>query len=233
MGSESCGVATPDSRCFRIAVPSKGLLSQRCIDLLVAAGYACGSPAQCLNNFDERNDTDIVYLRARDIAQLVAGGAVDVGFTGQDFAADARAEVIELAPLGFARSTVQYAAAVDAEIDLATTRGLRIATALPGLVAQDLSRRGVTAEIVTMTGAVENAIHIGIADIAADIVESGRTLAAHGLRILGPPLFTSQAVLVGYPGSVERPETGRLLERVRRVLAGNRTEGGTGDGFRA
>jgi ATP phosphoribosyltransferase len=90
--------------------------------------------------------------------------------------------------------------------------GTRIATSYPRLVVEDLKRRGVDAEIIRLDGAVEISVRLGVADAIADVVQTGRTLKAAGLKVVGLPLLHSEAD----PGrtksrDIERQETGAYL----------------------
>jgi ATP phosphoribosyltransferase len=202
----------------RIALPHKGTLAPGARRLLTAAGYDCGVPDKTLHWLDAGNDSEFLHVRARDVPRLVAEGLVDAGITGRDLVADAQWPVVELLTLGFGQARVHYAAPRSFGSSLAALHGRRIATALPRLTARDLAAQGITATIVEMSGAVELAIHLGAADAIADVVDSGRTLAAHGLETIGPPLIRSEAVLVCAPTAAAVPATWLLAERLTACL---------------
>jgi ATP phosphoribosyltransferase len=198
----------------RIALPHKGVLAPGSRQLLAAARYNCAAPRHRLFCADPDNNVEFVYLRARDVPPLVAEGLIDVGITGRDFVAESGCDLVELLPLGFGRSTVRYAVPNGADSTLEDLQGKRIATALPALVSRHLAANGLRAQVIALTGAVENAVHIGVADAVADVVESGRTLAMHGLRAIGPPLVVSEAVLVCSPTVSSHPSVRCLTERL-------------------
>ncbi|GAA1491352.1 ATP phosphoribosyltransferase [Brachybacterium sacelli] len=207
---------------LRIAVPNKGALSDPAVDLLREAGYRGRSMAKELVVVDQENDVELFHLRPRDIAVYVGSGAVDVGITGQDMLLDSRTPADEILPLGFAGSTFRFAAPAGTRSDVSELQGTRIATSYENLVEDFLTGRGITAEVVHLNGAVESSIRLGIADVIADVVESGTTLRAAGLEPFGEPIMTSQAVLFSRPG-LELDEKGThslevLARRIRGVL---------------
>lgn len=207
---------------LRIAVPNKGALSEPAAELLQEAGYRRRGTAKELVVVDEENDVELFHLRPRDIAVYVGSGTVDVGITGQDMLLDSRTPAAEILPLGFARSTFRFAAPLGIHQDVSELQGARIATSYENLVEDYLADRGLTAEVVHLDGAVESSIRLGVADVIADVVETGTTLRQAGLEPFGEPIMTSQAVLFSRPG-MELDESGAhtlevLERRIRGVL---------------
>src|SRR5262249_55062372 len=154
---------------------------------------------------DALNGVEFFYLRPRDIATYVGSGDLDLGITGRDLLIDAESPAAELLDLGFGRATFRFAAVPgsvkgSAPADL---EGLRLATAYPGVMQRYLAEHGVNAEVIRLDGAVENAIRLGVADVIADVVETGRTLRQAGLETLGDPILTSSAVLIRRVGEGE------------------------------
>ena len=207
---------------LRIAVPNKGALSEPAADLLQEAGYRRRGTAKELVVVDEDNGVELFHLRPRDIAVYVGSGTVDVGITGQDMLLDSRTPAQEILPLGFARSTFRFAAAAGLHEDVTSLAGARIATSYENLVEDYLAERGLSASVVHLDGAVESSIRLGVADVIADVVETGTTLRQAGLEPFGEAIMTSQAVLFSRPG-MELDEAGAhslevLERRVRGVL---------------
>jgi ATP phosphoribosyltransferase len=99
---------------------------------------------------------------------------------------------------------------------------LRVATSFPGLVAKHLADHGVGAEVIRLDGAVEVSIQLGVADVIADVVETGTTLRQAGLELIGEPILQSEAVLVRRSGAVADPTFDQLLRRLRGVLVARR-----------
>jgi len=204
---------------LRIAVPNKGSLSEPAADMLREAGYRQRRDSRELVLPDPDNDVEFFFLRPRDIAVYVGAGTVDVGITGRDLLLDSASTAIEHLELGFARSTFRFAAPAGELTDVAQVDGRRVATSYPVLVEQYLTERGLRASgIVRLDGAVETAIRLGVADVIADVVETGTTLRAAGLAIFGEPLLRSEAVLVRRADGPEPDGLDVLTRRIQGVL---------------
>ena len=150
-----------------IAIPNKGSLSEKAMELVQQAGYNCHRRAKELMVSDPENGVDFVFLRPRDIATYVARGVIDVGITGQDLALESQADVAELLPLGFGRSKFRYAAPKGSGLAPEKLGDKRIATSYPELVRRDMAKRGLEPEIVNLDGAVEISVKLIDAVLAA------------------------------------------------------------------
>lgn len=182
---------------LRIAVPNKGSLSEPACEMLREAGYRQRRDSRELVLPDPDNDVEFFFLRPRDVAVYVGAGTVDVGITGRDLLIDSASSAVEHLPLGFARSTFRFAGTAGRLTDARQIAGLRVATSYSELVAAYLRERGIEPEsVVRLDGAVESAIRLGVADVIADVVETGSTLRAAGLEVFGEPILRSEAVLV-------------------------------------
>ena len=170
---------------LRIAVPNKGSLSEPAVEMLREAGYRTRRDTKELVLTDTDNEVEFFYLRPRDIAVYVGSGTVDCGVTGRDLLLDAGSAAIEVMTLGFGGSTFRYAAKPGTCASVAEISGHRVATSYPGLVGKHLADQGVSAEVVRLDGAVETAITLGVADVIADVVETGTTLRQQGLEVFG------------------------------------------------
>ena len=201
---------------LRIAVPNKGSLSETAVEMLVEAGYTGRRDPRALTVADPRNGVEFFYLRPRDIATYVGSGALDVGITGRDLLLDSGSSAIEIQPLDFGSSTFRFAAPPGTVSALSDLAGRRIATSYPRLVGDFLARQGVSAEIVRLDGAVEVSNRLGVADAIADVVETGSTLRAQGLEIVGPVILESEAVLIS--AQPDRPGIATLQRRLQGVL---------------
>ena len=205
---------------LRVAIPNKGVLSQAAIDMLKQAGYATRRDTRDLYVLDEHNGVEFFYLRPRDIATYVGSGAVDVGVTGRDFLLDSETEATAEMDLKFGRSKFRLAGEPGRFHDLADIAGLRVATSYSKLLGDYLAERDISVHLVHLDGAVENAIRLGVADVVADVVETGTTLRYAGLQIFGPVVLESSAVLVSSP----RARTDAESNAEARVL-GERLQG--------
>lgn len=209
---------------LRIALPNKGSLSEAATAMLHEAGYRQRKDGKELMLADPANGAELFFLRPRDIATYVGSGRLDVGVTGRDLLLDSGAPAEAVMPLGFARSTFRFAAppaTVQKVADaggLAGLAGLRIASAYPVLVRDHLAAASVTADVVKLDGAVEVSIALGVADVVADVVETGTTLRHAGLEVFGEPILTSEAILIRRAGAEEDPAVENFLRRLRGVI---------------
>ena len=210
---------------LRIAVPNKGVLSEPAAEMLAESGYRQRRSTKDLVVFDPDNDTEFFYLRPRDIAVYVAAGTLDVGITGRDMLLETAPldgegpAAVEVMPLGFGRSSFRFASPVGSGIEqVDQLAGKRIATAYPVLLQRHLEESGVKADVVKLDGAVETACRLGVADAVCDVVETGTTLRAAGLHIIGEPVLASEAILVGREGAEEIPAVAQLRRRLQGVL---------------
>jgi len=181
---------------LRVALPNKGSLSEAAIEMLREAGYQVRRDTKELIVTDVDNDVEFFYLRPRDIAIYVGSGTVDAGITGRDLLLDSGSSAAEVMPLGFGASTFRYAGRPGEVASVPAIAGKRVATSYPGLVEKSLADQGVSASVVRLDGAVETAITLGVADVIADVVETGTTLRSQGLAIFGDPILVSEAVLI-------------------------------------
>src|SRR4029079_1796224 len=191
----------PNGGTLRIAVPNKGSLSQAATEMLRESGYRQRQDAKELTLVDADNGVEFYYLRPRDIALYVGEGTLDVGITGRDLLLDSGAKADEVLGLGFGRSTFRFAGPVGRYADVSQLQGTRIATSYVGIVRHYLAERGIDATVNRLDGAVETSVQLGVADVIADVVETGSTLAKAGLEIFGDAILESEAVLVTRAGA--------------------------------
>ncbi|MDR7277496.1 ATP phosphoribosyltransferase [Catenuloplanes atrovinosus] len=209
---------------LRIAVPNKGALSRPAIEMLREAGYRQRGDDRDLVCQDPANDVEFFYLRPRDIAVYVGSGDLDLGITGRDLLLDSGAPATEIMDLSFGKAQFRFAARPETLQSVAEIDGRRVATAFPGVVGHYLAENDLKATVVRLDGAVENAIRLGVADVIADVVETGATLRQAGLVTVGEPLLVSSAILIGrsLAPADEKPGTAQLLRRLQGVLVARR-----------
>ena len=181
---------------LRIAIPNKGSLSAAASDILREAGYKQRTDLKQLTLTDSDNGVEFFYLRPRDIALYVGLGTLDIGVTGRDLLLDSGAKAEEVLKLGFGRSLFRFAARPGTVNGPGDLSGKRIATSYVGVVRSYLEDQGVDAEVIRLDGAVETSIQLGVADVVADVVETGSTLQQAGLEIVGDVVLESEAVLI-------------------------------------
>jgi ATP phosphoribosyltransferase len=201
-----------------VAVPSKGRMAQPALELLEAAGLSFEAGERALHVPCENAPVDLLLVRPHDIPEYVQDGVVHVGITGANLVVEAAADVVRLADLGFARCTLE-AAVPDgaAQQSLAELDGLRVATAYPVTTRSAFDGIGIQAELVTISGSVEAAPRLGLAEAIVDLVSTGSTASANGLRRIGS-LLESEAVLVASPGALEQRR--ELIDRLKLMLEG-------------
>jgi ATP phosphoribosyltransferase len=202
---------------LKVAIPNKGQLAEPAADMLREAGYLKGSQSKNLVLVDRENDVEFFFLRPKDIAVYVAQGSLDLGITGQDMVADSGVNVEEICTLGFGAATFSLAG-VDGKTTLTELAGKSIATSYPGLLKSWLESKKISAEIVKLDGAVENAIGLGVANFVADVVATGTTLQLAGLQLIGEPIMRSQAVLVARPKFSDLEAKQRFVRRINSVI---------------
>jgi ATP phosphoribosyltransferase len=204
---------------LQIALPNKGTLSEEAVQLVREAGYFCRRYGRELMVCDKDMNVDFVFLRPRDIAIYVSQGIIDVGITGRDLALDSQASFEELLPLKFGKSSFHYAVPKASDLLPEQISGLRIATSYPNLVKKDLAAQGISGTIVRLDGAVEISIQLGVADVIADVVESGRTLLEAGLKTVGPPILKSEAILISRSRQIARQsEVRQFIDRLNGIV---------------
>lgn len=204
---------------IKIAIPNKGSLSEDAIRLVSEAGYKCKRYSSELVLFDKSNDIEFYFLRPRDIAIYVGNGFLDLGITGRDLALDSGTAVQELMPLNFGHSSFYYAVPQDCSLSPDMFNGKRIATSYPLIVELDMKKRGAQTQIIKLDGAVEISIKLGVADVIADVVQSGRTLTEAGLKTVGEPLMRSEAILIAHSTNTIQNDTANLfVKRLKGII---------------
>jgi ATP phosphoribosyltransferase len=201
-----------------LAVPAKGRMSEPSLRLCLDAGLSFEVTERSLVVPCANAPVDLLLVRPSDIPEYVQDGVVHLGITGANLVAEAEADVVTLAELGFARCTLEAAVPDDAApAGIADLDGLRVATAYPASTRRLLAERGVRCELVPVSGSVEAAPRLGLADAIVDLVSTGSTASANGLRRIGT-LLSSQAVLVGGAAAVDGRR--EVVERLELMLSG-------------
>ncbi len=214
--SSTLGGVGRDGR-LTVAVPSKGRLAEPSLRLLADAGLSFEATERSLVVPCANAPVDLLLVRTDDIPEYVQDGVVDLGITGANLVAETEAAVTVLAELGFGRCTLSVAAPADVDVSSASDlEGLRVATSYPVSTKRLLAERGVACELVPVSGSVEAAPRLGLADAIVDLVSTGSTLSANGLRRV-VDLLPSQAVLVGGRAADAHPDE---VARLRLMLVG-------------
>jgi ATP phosphoribosyltransferase len=196
LGAAALGSILEPGR-LRLAVPNKGRLQEPTLQLLRDAGLLFEDGTRALVARVHEMPLDILFVRTDDIVEFVADGVADLGVTGANLLVEAGADLPVLLSLGYGRCRLEAAVPAGSPATrLEDLAGLRLATSHPRGARTAFEAKGIEVDIVTISGAVEIAPRMGLADGIVDLVSSGSTLIMNGLRSVGE-LLRSEAVLVG------------------------------------
>ncbi len=211
---------------LKIAIQKQGKLAEGSTALLKKCGIGFSNGQGKLRAEAEDFPLELFFLRDDDIPDYVADGVADLGIVGENILAEAPKPVDVVEKLGFGRCRLSIAVPKSFEYsDAADLGGLRIATSYPRILSEFLTARSVSAEIHEISGSVEIAPSIGLADAVCDLVSSGSTLFSNGLREI-ETVLRSEAVLIARRDlSAEQNKLlEQLLFRIRSVLAAERNK---------
>lgn len=181
---------------LRIAIQSKGRLNEESLALLQSIGIEVDAPKRKLLSKSQTFPIEALYLRDDDIPQVVAGGTATLGIVGLNEVEERCADVDIICRLGFGACRLSLAVPKSEAYDgPAWFNGRRIATSYPIILGKYLKANNIAAKVEVITGSVEIAPAVGIADAIFDIVSSGSTLIANGLKEV-ESVFESEAVLI-------------------------------------
>ena len=213
---------------LRIAIQKSGRLSDGSFELLKSCGLSISRGRDNLYGRVQEMPIDVLLVRDDDIPEFVADGACDIGIVGENVAEEDRLAAKREEPavvvmkLGFSRCKLMLAAPKEWAWDgPSLLEGKRIATSYPGLTSRFLESAGVKATTVMMNGSVEIAPRLRIADAVCDIVSTGATLDANGLKPVATVL-ESEAVLIRNVATFTEEKQRvfeALLKRIEGVIA--------------
>lgn len=205
---------------LRIAIQAKGRLNEKTMALLADAGISASVGSRSLIAHAKGFPVDLLLLRDDDIPQAVAMGTADIGIVGLNEVEEKGVHVHQIMELGFGGCRLSLAVPREADYKgLEWFNGRRIATSYPSILLRFLSKKGISAKIHTITGSVEIAPAIGMADAIFDIVSSGGTLIQNGL-VEVESVLESQAVLIATPDlpAEKQDELDKLCFRFRSII---------------
>jgi ATP phosphoribosyltransferase len=211
---------------IRLAIQKSGRLSEKSLELIKECGvsYAGGTGKLLANCYNF--PMEILFLRDDDIPGYVEDGVADIGIVGENVLVESNKKVKTLDKLGFGRCRLSIAVARTMDYNnIQDLNGKSIATSYPTILGKFLKEKGVKAEIHEISGSVEIAPGIGLAEGICDLVSTGSTLLSNGLKEV-ETIFTSEAVLVSHKGlSVEKQKTiDKLLFRLNSVKKAKNTK---------
>ena len=211
---------------LKIALQKSGKLAEGSTALLRKCGIGFSNGLGKLRTEAADFPLEIFFLRDDDIPNYVADGVADVGIVGENVIAEDPKPVETIDRLGFGHCRLSIAVPKGIEYNgISDLRGKRIATSYPKILAEFFTSRSITADIHMISGSVEIAPSIGLADAVCDLVSSGSTLFSNGLREV-ETVMNSEAVLIARTGlNSELSETlNRLLFRIRSVNAASQNK---------
>jgi ATP phosphoribosyltransferase len=214
---------------LRIAIQKKGRLSKECMDLLKKCGVKFNIMGERLVVHALNMPIDLLLVRDDDIPGLIMDGVVDLGFIGENELEEVRLdrqarqepnEFMTLRRLDFGGCRLSIAIDKDATYNgPRDLDGMRIATTYPHLLKAYMDRQGISFSTCMLTGSVEVAPRAGLADAIADLVSTGATLEANGLKEV-EMIFNSKATLIQRTGEFDSEKSAlidKLLTRMQGV----------------
>lgn len=192
---------------LNIAIPNKGRLSERALDILRKVGLKAGGLADRRLVASVGKKYKVLFVRASDIPEFVQNGTADVGITGLDLVEEMGKEVETLLKLDFGRCRLVVAAKENSPVRKVedVEDGTSVATAFPRLTERYFKEKGKKVKVVPVSGATEVTPHIGVADLIADLTETGSTLVMNHLREVDT-ILESRAVFIANKGSLGSKE---------------------------
>lgn len=182
---------------LRIAVQSKGRLFEDTMALLAEADIKLPTSKRTLLTQSSNFPVEVLFLRDDDIPQCVASGVADLGIVGENEYEERHENADVIYRLGFSKCRLSLAIHKEIEYPgLEWFNGKKIATSYPGILKRFLDEKGIQADIHVITGSVEIAPGIGLADAIFDIVSSGSTLISNNLKEV-EVIMKSEALLIG------------------------------------
>lgn len=208
---------------LRLAIPNKGRLHDEARSLLADAGLEVRASSERALVASLGGEFEAIFVRAQDIPEFVADGAADAGVTGWDLVSESGRPLESRLDLGFGRCRLVVATKDDAaapSLD-AIPEGARVASVFPRLTARFFAERGKRVELVPVSGAVEIAPHLGIADVIVDLTSTGSTLRVNGLREVATVLESTARLIVAGADSGRAPtgERAQVLNELVDALA--------------
>lgn len=205
---------------IKIAVPSKGRISEPSINILEKAGLGLidkNNRKLISKTFNE--DIEVMFARASDIPEFVNDGVADMGITGVDLIEENEADIEELLDLRFGQTKLVLAAPEESHISSIEdiTGDMKVATEFPVLTRKYLDEKGLDLKIVKLSGSTEAAPFIGIADLITDLTSTGTTLKMNHLEIIDIILESSIKLIANKDSLQDKKE---LIEAVSTSIKG-------------
>jgi len=207
----------------KIAIPNKGRLNERAVELLSKSGIDLGEDwGRKLYVKAKDQDAEIMFVRAQDIPAFINSGAIDIGITGEDMVAESGYVLKKLLDLQFGICRLSIAVPESSGIEKFEDipDGTRIATSFPNITGEFFRSRNKNVSIIEISGAAEIMPYLGISDMISDLVATGSTLKTNRLKEICK-LFDSQAAVFASENALssKKREIDDVVNSIKSVMA--------------
>jgi len=206
---------------LKLALQKKGRLTEKSLELLNLCGLDIENYSERLVVSARNFPLDILFLRDDDIPEYVQDGVADIGIVGENVVYEKQTGTEILEKLGFGRCSLMFAYPEKKELkNIEDINGKTIATTYPRILKEYLKKNNLNAKVIELSGSVEIAPSLGVADLICDIVSTGNTLMMNKLK-KSFKVFDSEAVLLSAEKTLKEPKLNEilndLLRRIRSV----------------
>lgn len=209
---------------LKIAIQKSGRLNEKSVELLKNCGLNFENYKSSLISPVSNFPLEILFLRDDDIPEYVQDGIADLGIVGENVIQETEVKVNYLQRLGFGKCSLKIAITNNSDItDLQHLNGKSIATTYPAILGKFLKENKIQSEIRNISGSVEIAPGLGLADAICDLVSTGGTLKSNGLKPFAD-VMSSEAVLIGRNGDEDNILIQELIQRIQSVLRAKETK---------
>ncbi|MCX7875537.1 MAG: ATP phosphoribosyltransferase [Melioribacteraceae bacterium] len=197
---------------LKLAIQKKGRLTEKSLQLLKNSGLEIEDYSERLIISARNYELDILFLRDDDIPEYVQDGVADIGIVGEDIIFEKKADVEILKKLGFGKCRLSLALPENNSLEnINELNGKKIATSFPNILNDFLLKNNIKAKIIEISGSVEIAPSLGVADLICDLVSTGNTLKLNKLK-KSFDVFDSQAALIMNKNLIENAEKYNILK---------------------
>jgi ATP phosphoribosyltransferase len=212
---------------LKLAIQKKGRLTEKSLELLKLCGIDIENYSERLVVSSQNFPIDLLFLRDDDIPEYVQDGVADIGIVGENVVREKEAQIEVLEKLGFGKCKIMMAHPQNIPLnDIKDLNHKTIATSYPKILREYLQTNGLNSKIIELSGSVEIAPSLGVADFICDIVSTGNTLMMNKLK-KGFAIFESQAVLISAEKTIKDQEKSAiisdLVRRIRSVQSARRS----------
>lgn len=199
---------------LKLAIQKNGRLTEKSLQLLRTCGLDIENYSDRLIVSSRNFDLDLLFLRDDDIPEYVQDGVADIGIVGENVVIEKEADIDTIQKLGYGKCRLMIAIPEDKNmLSLDELNGKRVATSYPKILANFFRNNKIDAKIIQISGSVEIAPSLGIADCICDIVSTGNTLKLNKLKKF-TNVFDSEAILIGNKNFDKDSEKYTILKKL-------------------